>query len=128
MWQKARATCELEEGATLLSLDDTQEEDYVRKQMKSNGIDVFHIGLIAIDYPGNFEWLDGTKNSYRNWTNGFSQAFVGKPLFVSVGPNGWFTSDTNMAAGFTCKYTPGKKEYFYVFFNEKNPAKVMVFN
>ena len=109
-WQEARATCKLEEGATLVSLSDIQEEMYVKKQIESNGINTFHIGLMAIDYPGKFEWLDGSKTSYRNWTNGFVQKFTGKPLYVSVGPNGWFASHLDIPAGFACKYTPGKKD------------------
>ena len=108
-WQEAKATCKLEEGATLVSLNDIREEDYVTKYMKSNGINTFHIGLIAADYPGNFEWLDGSITSYRNWVSGFAKTFTGKPMFVSVGLNGWFSSDENMTAAFMCKYTPGKK-------------------
>ena len=83
--------------------------------MKSNGINTFHIGLIAADYPGNFEWLDGSITSYRNWVSGFARTFTGKPMFVSVGLNGWFASDENMTAAFMCKYTPGKKRSVYAY-------------
>ena len=109
MWYEARQICKHEEGATLVSLSDIQEEMYVKKQIESNGINTFHIGLMAMDYPGRFEWLDGSKTSYRNWANGFVQKFTGWQLGVSVGPNGWFASHIDTLAGFACKYTPGKK-------------------
>jgi hypothetical protein len=41
-WQDARAYCERVRGATLVSLDDKEEEDYVKNIMKSNGVDKFH--------------------------------------------------------------------------------------
>lgn len=106
-WQEARAICELEVGATLVSLNDKQEEDYVSKQMTSIGVEVFHIGLTAKGYPGRFEWLDGSRTSYTNWVNGSTERFIGQPLYVSVAQNGWFALDEEMRAGFTCKYTPG---------------------
>jgi hypothetical protein len=91
-----------------VSLVDKQEEDYVTKQMNSNDVKVFHIGLTATTYPGKFEWLDGSSNLYRNWVDGSYEKFAGKPLFVSVGVNGWFASDGQAKAGFICKYTPGE--------------------
>ena len=78
--------------------------------MNSNHIQVFHIGLNTSTYPGTFEWLDGSKNSYRNWVNGSDRTFTGKPLFVSVGVNGWLASDDQTKAhGFVCKYTASEQ-------------------
>ena len=77
--------------------------------MNLNGIDVFHIGLAATAYPGNFEWLDGSNNSYTNWANVSHEKFLGKSLFASVGINGWFSSDGQRRAAFICKYSPGKQ-------------------
>lgn len=92
-----------------MSLVDKQEEIYVTKQMNSNRIKVFHIGLNASTYPGTFEWLDGSKNSYRNWVNGSDRTFKGTPLFVSVRENGWLASEVETEFAFVCKYTPGEK-------------------
>ena len=36
-------TCKRENGATLASLDDKQEEDYVKSIMKSKGLTKFHV-------------------------------------------------------------------------------------
>ena len=91
-----------------MSLIDQQEEDFVTKQMNSNGVKIFHIGLTATSYPGTFKWLDGSSYFYRNWADGSFGNFAGKPLFVSVGLNGWFASDGQTKAGFICKYTPGE--------------------
>ena len=95
-----------------MSLNDIEEEIYVTNQMKSNGINNFHIGLTAMDYPGRFDWLDGSKSPYRNWGNGSVQKFTGKQLYVSVGLNGWFAQDHKNLAGFACKYTPGIRNNF----------------
>ena len=76
--------------------------------MRSIGVNVFHIGLTAEQYPWNFLWLDGSNNSFRNWVNDAARSFAGEPLFASVGLNGWFSSVGNNTAGFLCKYTPGK--------------------
>ena len=108
-WHDALADCKLTPGATLVSLIDKQEEDYVTRQMNLNGIKVFHIGLTAATYPGTFEWLDGSSNSYRNWVDDSYKKFAGKPLLVSVGVNGWFASDGETKAAFICKYTPGRE-------------------
>jgi hypothetical protein len=42
-WKDARAYCERVKGATLVSLDDKEEEDYVTNMMKSKGVDWFHM-------------------------------------------------------------------------------------
>ena len=41
-WKDARAYCKQVKRATLVSLDDKEEEDYVKNIMKSNGVDKFH--------------------------------------------------------------------------------------
>ena len=41
-WKDARAYCERVKGATLVSLDDKEEEEYVTNIMKSKGVDRFH--------------------------------------------------------------------------------------
>ncbi|XP_028413944.1 uncharacterized protein LOC114536799 [Dendronephthya gigantea] len=107
IWKEARAICEMERGATLVSIEDKQEENYVMNLMSSIGLNVSHIGLTAKEYPGNFEWLDGSKSSYRNWVNDTVKSFAGEPIFVAVGFKGWLQSFGNYTAGFICKYTPG---------------------
>ena len=42
-WDESLATCKRENGATLASLDDKHEEDYVKSIMKSNGLNKFHV-------------------------------------------------------------------------------------
>jgi hypothetical protein len=42
-WDDALAYCGRIKGATLVSLDDKQEESYVKSIMKSNGVDMFHM-------------------------------------------------------------------------------------
>jgi hypothetical protein len=42
-WKDALGFCQSQNGATLASLDDKQEEDYVRSIMKSRGLSEFHI-------------------------------------------------------------------------------------
>jgi hypothetical protein len=42
-WDDALVYCGRVKGATLVSLDDKQEEDYVKNIMKSNGYDTFHM-------------------------------------------------------------------------------------
>ncbi len=41
-WYNALATCKQVQGATLVSLDDKEEEDYVKNIMKSKGVGWFH--------------------------------------------------------------------------------------
>jgi hypothetical protein len=41
-WDDALAYCGRVKGATLVSLNDKQEQDYVKYMMKSNGVDMFH--------------------------------------------------------------------------------------
>ena len=43
VWDDALAFCKQENGATLASLDDKLEEDYVKTVMKSRGLTKFHV-------------------------------------------------------------------------------------
>jgi hypothetical protein len=47
-WKDTRTYCKQVKGATLVSLDDKEEEDYVKNIMKSNGVGKFH------KWPGTF--------------------------------------------------------------------------
>ncbi len=42
VWDDALATCKQVQGATLVSLDDKEEEDYVKNIMNSKGVGIFH--------------------------------------------------------------------------------------
>lgn len=92
----------------MASLNDKQEEDYVKQIMKSMRHKIFHIGLAATEYPGFFEWLDGSKFTYKNWADGHPVDFTGKSLFVSVEPKGWVSSVGDNKVGFMCEYRLGE--------------------
>lgn len=42
-WETALVHCQQVPGASLVSLDDNEEEEYVKNTMKSKGVDEFHM-------------------------------------------------------------------------------------
>ncbi|MBM4110082.1 MAG: hypothetical protein FJ254_01830 [Phycisphaerae bacterium] len=97
-WQSAEATA-VQLGGHLVSIDDAQENEWVRANIANfGGVDRrLWIGFNDVQVEGQFEWTDGTPPSFTNWNQGEPNNSGGAEDFTELlGSNGqWNDQDAD---------------------------------
>ncbi|XP_068785673.1 low affinity immunoglobulin epsilon Fc receptor-like [Struthio camelus] len=83
-WAQAQGACQ-EQGATLVSIGDHQEQAFVASLAPSHDV---WIGLHDRSTEGTFEWADGSPLAYQNWGWGQPDEAAGGQDCVAMGPHG----------------------------------------
>ena len=100
-WGSAVPLCEDEKGATLVIFNNEKEDKYVTTMMESQTSMPFWIGLKDLDKDSNYEWLDKSNSTYRNWFN------KGRENCVVAASGGWSTANCSSPHSSVCEYKQG---------------------
>ncbi|XP_062962552.1 LOW QUALITY PROTEIN: secretory phospholipase A2 receptor [Cynocephalus volans] len=103
-WSEAHSSCQMQGGA-LLSIADETEENFIRKHMSSEALEVW-IGLNQLDGNAGWQWSDGTPLGYLNWKPEISfDPFVEYHCgtFNSFMPSSWRSRDCESTLPYICK-------------------------
>ena len=100
-WGGAGSLCEDEKGATLVIFNNEKEDKYVTTMMESQTSMPFWIGLKDLDKDSNYEWLDKSNSTYRNWFN------KGRENCVVAASGGWSTANCSSPHSSVCEYKQG---------------------
>ncbi|XP_027632302.1 secretory phospholipase A2 receptor [Tupaia chinensis] len=103
-WSEAHSSCQMQGGA-LLSITDENEENFIRKHMSSEAVEVW-LGLNQLDRNSGWQWSDGTPLNYLNWNpEGNFEPFVDYHCgtFNSLTTNAWRSRDCELTLPYICK-------------------------
>ncbi|XP_037705175.1 secretory phospholipase A2 receptor isoform X1 [Choloepus didactylus] len=103
-WNEAHSSCQMQ-GRALLSIEDETEENFIRKHLSREAVEVW-IGLNQLDENAGWQWSDGTPLNYLNWEPDISfEPFVEYHCgtFNSAMPNTWKSQDCETALPYICK-------------------------
>ncbi|XP_054978280.1 LOW QUALITY PROTEIN: secretory phospholipase A2 receptor [Sorex araneus] len=103
-WSEAYSSCQMQ-GGTLLSIADDTEENFLRKHLSNETVEVW-TGLNQLDESAGWQWSDGTALSYLNWNpevsfEPFFEYHCG--TFSSFLPNAWRSRDCESTLPYVCK-------------------------
>ncbi|XP_058520524.1 secretory phospholipase A2 receptor isoform X2 [Ochotona princeps] len=103
-WTEAHSSCQMQGGA-LLSIMDEAEENFLRKQMSSEAVEVW-TGLNQLDVNVGWQWSDGTPLSYLNWSpethfEPFVEYHCG--TFNPLMPRAWRSRDCESTLPYICE-------------------------
>lgn len=65
-WNEAKDRCQ-QDGASLVSIHDNKENEFVILQLYNQGVDQVWIGLYNQSKAGGWTWTDGSGFDYQNW-------------------------------------------------------------
>lgn len=102
------SSCEDEKGATLVTLNNEQEERHVTTMMEYLTSMPFWIGLNDQDKDGNHEWLDKGNSTYINWLK------KGTENCVVATSGGWSSEKCTSYHSSVCEYKQGRKQFYAV--------------
>jgi hypothetical protein len=69
-WDSAQGYClGLDAGFNLVTVNDSQEEDFLAQQQKPYGKTLWWIGYSDQSQEGQFSWVDGSSSGYSNWAS-----------------------------------------------------------
>jgi hypothetical protein len=68
-WQEAKILAE-KSGGYLVTIKDSQENEWLVKTFLKNDTDFLWIGLNDYQEEGNFVWVNGEEVTYLNWSEG----------------------------------------------------------
>ncbi|XP_027276146.1 secretory phospholipase A2 receptor [Cricetulus griseus] len=102
-WNEAHVSCQMQGGA-LLSITDENEENFIRRQLSREAVEVW-IGLNQLDEKAGWQWSDGTALSYLNWSpeinaGPFVEYHCGTLKFASTA---WRSRDCESTLPYVCK-------------------------
>uniref|UniRef100_G1T882 Secretory phospholipase A2 receptor n=1 Tax=Oryctolagus cuniculus TaxID=9986 RepID=G1T882_RABIT len=103
-WSEAHSSCQMHGGA-LLSIVDEAEENFIRKQVSGEAVEVW-TGLNQLDVNAGWQWSDGTPLSYLNWSPEISfEPFVEYHCgtFNSFMPRAWRSRNCESTLPYICK-------------------------
>nr|XP_048282061.1 secretory phospholipase A2 receptor [Myodes glareolus] len=102
-WNEAHSSCQMQ-GGSLLSITDEDEENFIRKQLSGEAVEVW-IGLNQLDEKAGWQWSDGTALSYLNWSPEISdRPFVEYHCGTLKPPStAWRSRDCESALPYICK-------------------------
>ncbi|XP_034510499.1 secretory phospholipase A2 receptor isoform X3 [Ailuropoda melanoleuca] len=103
-WSEAHSSCQMQGGA-LLSIADENEENFIKKHLGSEAVEVW-IGLNQLDENAGWQWSDRTPLNYLNWNpeinfDPFVEYHCG--TFNSFMPNAWRSQDCESTLPYICK-------------------------
>nr|XP_060477389.1 secretory phospholipase A2 receptor [Panthera onca] len=103
-WSEAHSSCQMQGGA-LLSIADENEENFIRKHLGSEAVEMW-IGLNQLDENAGWQWSDRTPLNYLNWNPEISfEPFVEYHCGTlnSLMPNAWQSRDCGSTLPYICK-------------------------
>uniref|UniRef100_A0A8D0RLP5 C-type lectin domain-containing protein n=1 Tax=Sus scrofa TaxID=9823 RepID=A0A8D0RLP5_PIG len=103
-WTEAHSSCQMQGGA-LLSIADETEENFIRKHLGSEAVEVW-IGLNQLDENAGWQWSDRTPLNYLNWNPEINfEPFVEYHCgaFNAFMPNAWRSRDCESTLPYICK-------------------------
>ncbi|XP_037379304.1 secretory phospholipase A2 receptor [Talpa occidentalis] len=103
-WSEAHSSCQMQGGA-LLSIADETEENFIRKHLNSESVEVW-IGLNQLDENAGWQWSDRTPLNYLNWNPDINfEPFVEYHCgtFNSFLSNAWKSRDCDSNLPYICK-------------------------
>ncbi|MCB9599254.1 MAG: C-type lectin domain-containing protein [Sandaracinus sp.] len=101
-WTDARDFCDTL-GAALLTVDDADENAFVRTAADGGGGGDWWIGLNDREDEGTWRWDSGSSSGYRNWGNLEPNNFANEDC-VSMRPDArWNDSGCNSNLRFVCE-------------------------
>ncbi|CAO2597340.1 Secretory phospholipase A2 receptor [Lemmus lemmus] len=102
-WNEAHSSCQMQ-GGSLLSIADEDEEDFIRKQLSGEAVEVW-IGLNQLDEKAGWQWSDGTAFSYLNWSPEISDRPFVEYHCGTLKPasSAWRSRDCESALPYICK-------------------------
>nr|XP_023478757.1 secretory phospholipase A2 receptor isoform X2 [Equus caballus] len=103
-WNEAHSSCQIQGGA-LLSIADENEENFVRKHLSSDAVEVW-IGLNQLDENAGWQWSDRMPLNYLNWNPEINfEPFVEYHCgtFNPFMPNAWRSRDCESTLPYVCK-------------------------
>ncbi|XP_062043233.1 secretory phospholipase A2 receptor [Lepus europaeus] len=103
-WSEAHSSCQMHGGA-LLSIVDEAEENFIRKQVSGEAVELW-TGLNQLDVNAGWQWSDGTPLSYLNWSPEINfEPFVEYHCgtFNSFMPRAWRSRNCESTLPYICK-------------------------
>ncbi|XP_005393412.1 PREDICTED: secretory phospholipase A2 receptor [Chinchilla lanigera] len=103
-WNEAHSSCQMQ-GGNLLSIEDENEENFIKKHMSNETMEVW-IGLNQLDQNAGWQWSDGAPLSYLNlYPEIHFEPFVEYHCgtFHSSVPTAWRSRDCESTFPYICK-------------------------
>ncbi|XP_068203774.1 macrophage mannose receptor 1-like [Palaemon carinicauda] len=106
-WKSARTWCESNLGSNLTSIENADENEFIRGMAASMNLDLW-IGLHDNDAGGEWHWIDGSNyEQYTNWADGQPDDYEWAEHcgMIRRGSGQWNDLSCDQNLGFVCKIT-----------------------